>query len=105
MGREQLIGDLLPSRVNVGLSALIGITALPGQLALSLQYLTGGTLEIVSATAPVGAGSGFIMPANVILSFDTTGTIWLSSQSATTTVMVLRGRSQGFEGASLGYFG
>lgn len=105
MGREQLIGDLLPSRVNVGLSAIIGITSLPGQLALSLQYLNGGTLEIVSATAPVAPGSGFILPANVILSFDTTGTIWLASQAATTTVMVLRGRSQGFEGASLGFNG
>lgn len=105
MARDKVLGDLLPSRVFVGLSTLIGITSLPGQQALSLEYLSGGTLEIVSSGASVGWGQGFIVPSNAILSFDVSGTIWLAASSATTTIMVLRGRSQGFEGASLGFLG
>lgn len=105
MAREGIAGDFLPQRISVGLSALVGITGLPGQVALSLQYLSGGTLEIASLGASVGWGAGWIIPASSIISGDISGTIWLASSGTTTTVMVLRSRSQGFEGASMGYLG
>lgn len=89
----------------MGLSTLIGLTGLPGQLSISLQYLAGGTLEIVHRGASIGWGQGWIMPAQSIISIDTNGTVWLASAGSTTTVMVLRSRSQGFEGASFGFRG
>lgn len=105
MARESISSDLLPQRINVGLSSLIGITGLPGQMSISLQYLSGGTLEIVSLGASIGWGQGWIIPAQSIISADTSGTLWLASSGATTTIMVLRARSQGFEGASYGLNG
>ncbi len=105
MGREKIIFDLVPSRVAVGLSSIIGITALAGQQALSLEYFDGGTLLIVNPGASMGWANGFIVPDSAILSFDAAGTIWLAATGATVTVNVLRGRSQGFEGASLGFTG
>jgi hypothetical protein len=84
MAREAISADLLPQRVNIGLSSLIGITGLPGQMAVSLEYLSGGTLEIVSLGASVGWGQGWIIPSQSIISADTNATIWLASSGATT---------------------
>lgn len=105
MPSDLTAGDLLPQRVNVGLSALIGITGLPGQFSLSLQYAAGGTLEIASLGASVGWGQGWLFPLNSIVSIDISSTVWLASSGATSTVMVLRSRSHGFEGASMGFRG
>lgn len=106
MAREQISGDVLPLQINVGLSALVGVTGLPGQMSVSLQYIAGGSLEIVSLGASIGWGSGWPIPASSIVTIDTGGTVWLaSSGGATTIVAVLRARSQGFEGASLGFGG
>lgn len=105
MAVNKILGDLLPTRVFIGLSSIIGITCLPGQQALTMQYLNGGTLEIVSPPASINWGQGFVVPSNAILTFDLSGVVWLASSGATTTVQVIRGRGQGFEGASMGFRG
>lgn len=98
MGREKVIAGFEPYSVAVGLSSLIGLTVMPGQINLSMQYMSGGTLRIESYGASLGSMQGFIVPTNAILTFDTIGTVWLSSAGATSIVQVLVGRSQGFEG-------
>jgi hypothetical protein len=99
------IYDILPGRISVGLSSVIGITCLPGQNALTLEYLSGGTLEIVNPPANINWGQGFIVPNTAILSFDLSGILWLASSGATSTAMIVRGRGQGFAGATLGTTG
>jgi hypothetical protein len=103
--RSNLLEDLLPRRFNVGLSSILGITNLPGQLSISIQYMSGGTLEIVAPGASIGWGNGWVMPQFSIATFDANGTIWLASSGATTVVSVITGRGEGFAGASLGFRG
>ena len=94
--------DVLPGRVNIGVSTILGVTCLPGQNCLTLEYLSGGTLEIVNPVAGIGVGQGFLVPNNAILTFDLSGILWLASSGATSIAMVIRGRGAGFEGATLG---
>ena len=100
-----LSGNLVPQRFNVGLSAILGIANIPGQLAIAIQYYSGGTLEIVNPNTNISWGQGWLVPANSIVSMDTNSTVYLASSSATTTVGILRAQGQGFQGASLGYRG
>lgn len=95
---RKFIADFVPERVAIGLSAIVGISVMPGQLSVSLEMLSGQTLEIVNPNTPVLWGSGFPFPTNAIMSFDSIGTMWLAASGATAVVVVLRGRSEGFEG-------
>lgn len=103
--RSNLSSDILPYRANIGLSQLIGITGLPGQISISIQYISGGTLEIASLGASIGWGQGWLVPAQSIVSMDLTSTLWLASSGATTSITVLVGRGEGFAGASFGFRG
>lgn len=107
--REKISYNMVVQRLNVGPSAIIGITAVPGQLSLGIQYLSGGTLEIMSPSygftgTPV-SGQGYPIQAGLQYNFDCAGTIYLASVSATSVVSVVRGLAKGFEGASLGFKG
>lgn len=101
----QTFGNLVPQRFNVGLSAIFGITNMPGQLSVSIEYYSGGTLEIVNPNASISWGQGWIIPTGSIVSIDTNSIIYLASSGTTTTIGVLIGQRQGFFGASLGYRG
>jgi len=98
MAREKVIADFIPERITVGLSSIIGVSVRPGQISVSLEWLSGGTLLIVNPNTPALWDQGFVVPGSAICSFDMIGTLYLAAQSATTVVSVLRGRSQGFEG-------
>ncbi len=78
---------------------------MPGQLTVTIQYYSGGTLEIVNPNASISWGQGWLFPAGSIVSIDTTSMIYLASSGATTTIGVLIGQNQAFYGASLGYRG
>lgn len=88
----------VPERVAVGLSTVIGVTVRPGQVSVSLEMLSGQTLEIVASPgSSISWGQGFPFPTNAIMSFDSIGTMWLAASGATAMVVVLRGLSEGFE--------
>lgn len=95
---RKYIAAFVPERLAVGLSTIVGVTVLAGQVSVSMEMLSGQTLEIVAAPgASVGWGQGFPFPTNAIMSFDSIGTMWLAASGATALVVVLRGRSEGFE--------
>lgn len=106
MAREPIAVDLLPRNfaVGTGASVFIGVTALPGQEAITVRYVSGGTVAIVNLPAAIGYSAGYLLPLTD-LKFDLSGTFWLQSSGATSIVQVIHHRSQGFEGATLGYNG
>lgn len=72
-------------RLAVGLSSVFGLTGLPGQIGIKVQYLSGGTLEIGGASLTWGQGA--IMPTLVAPEvIQTAGTIYLVASGATTIV-------------------
>lgn len=94
-------------QLNVGLSAVIGLTNIPGQCPpVLLRYLSGGTLEIVG-TGGTQVGSGFtgILPSVAVgsgfqmrsgdpaISVNTDGTIFFISSGATSIVSFIQHRS------------
>lgn len=90
--------------VPVGATLAVLVSQNPGQNSTILKYFAGGTLEIFGVTygLTLGAsalaslsGTGYIMGASEILSFNGPVRLYLSSTGATTTVMCLRGKTQG----------
>lgn len=104
MAREADGKALVCGALQVGLSSIIGLTSIPGQLPYTvLRYLSGGTLEIVGiGGTQVGTGfTGLIPPATVGSGFqlragdpplylDMSGTIYFLSSGATSIVSVIR---------------
>ncbi len=97
---------IFAERVHIGLSAAIGLTQIPGQISTSFKYLSGGTLEIVGSTAinappgwslPVATwGAGYIVGTAEVIACDGPASFYLRSTGATSTIMVLRGLSNGY---------
>lgn len=57
-----------------------------------MKLVTGGTLEIVSGNTASPWGLGYYLSATEVVSFGQyTGTIFLCSSGATSTVAILRG--------------
>lgn len=104
--REKIAYNMVVQRLNVGVSAIIGVTAVPGQLSVALQYMSGGTLEIFNPvygfTGTPVTGQGYPIVAGAAFGFDCAGTFFLASTGATSVVAVMRGLAKGFEGATLG---
>lgn len=69
-------------RLAVGLSSVFGLTGLPGQIGIYVQYLAGGSLEIGGAS--LTWGQGCVMPTLVAPAIiNTAGTIYLVASGAT----------------------
>jgi hypothetical protein len=91
MARET-IGQALSSKsFAVGLSTIIGLTGIVGQMGLHVESLTsGGTLEIGGAS--LTWGQGFFLSSNVaqVRYFPVAGTVWFAATGATCVVNVSR---------------
>lgn len=101
---------LVCGQLAVGLSAVIGLTMIPGQVSpLLLRYLNGGTLEIVgTAGTMVGTGFTSVLPsltpntgfqvaaAGTVLTLNVANTIYFISSGATSVVSYVQHRSQDF---------
>lgn len=85
-------------RVSVGLSSVIGVTIVPGQIATVVKYFTGGTLELVNGLTPSPWGMGYVFGSTEALAIDQSTTAYFAATGATVTVMMVRGRSAGYEG-------
>jgi len=106
MAREPIAVDLLPERITVGngASIFIGVTALPGQEFVTLQFVSGGTVAIGHPAAGVGFAAGYVLPSTP-MEIRVGGTFWLVASGATSIVQIIRHRSIGFEGATGGFNG
>ena len=89
----------------IGLSTIVGVTAIPFQSSVILKILSGNSLEIGGtfcrsngATAAFTWTKGYLLGTSEVLSFNCTGTFYLAATGATVTVHMLRGLGQGSDG-------
>ncbi len=87
--RQTDVFSVITERVNVGLSAVIGITGGPNVVSVTLEYLTGGTCELMGASTQA-AGTGYLLGSGRDLTLGGPATVFLLSAGATSTVMVLK---------------
>lgn len=92
----------IPEKVVVGLSAIVGITAIPGQNSLQIKYGSGGSLEIgstyiglVSGASPFTWGVGYLMGTSEIVYGSLNSNLYLAATGATVTCFVIRAASPG----------
>lgn len=93
MAREDDIHSHVGERHVIGLSQIVGVTVLPGQVSTLFKYFSGGSLEIGGAS--LTWGSGYLMAVGEALSIDNAATFYLAATGATTIAYSLRGRSAG----------
>ncbi len=105
---SQNIGLIGASLFNVGLSAIVKVSAGPYVSATSIKIFSGGgTLEIVmpnltlSGTGATGWGLGYAISANETVMFDGPATYYLAATGATMRCSQLIGYSSG---ATIGLF-
>jgi len=92
MARSEDINSVLGERIHIGLSSVIGLTAVAGQIAASVKYMSGGSMEI-GVTSGGGWGGGYQMSAGEVVNLDCSGTVYMVATGATAVAVVMRGRS------------
>lgn len=97
MSRNSDIYGNIGERLVIAPGSVVGITTSPGQIAVQVKLLSGGTLEIGGATGVNGNTFGSLYPisANEVISQNNSGKFYLWASSATCTVAILRGTSAG----------
>lgn len=95
MAREDDVHGLDSIRIAVGLSGVVGVTVIPGQVAVTLKYVSGGTNIDLGGTALV-SGSGYPLATTEIFNMTCAGTFYMTAAGATAIIAVVRGKSSGF---------
>ena len=85
------IFSLQGGRLNIGLSSIIGLTAVAGQNSLYLRFISGSSIEIGDAS--LTWGSGFLWDGLTPISMNAMGTIYFAATGATCVVTFLQGRT------------
>lgn len=86
---------LTGSRVNVGLSTIIGVTVIANQVATVIRFVGGSSCEIGGAS--LTWGSGFLWDTTKDISLtDFRGTIYFAATGATAQITILKGVTSGF---------
>lgn len=94
---SQNITSLIGQVVTIGGSSIVGITVMPGEISLFVQYLSGGTIWVGGSTLSIGTGYLWDVSNIKALSFeDFSGTVYMIA-GVTAQISVLYGRSPGFE--------
>lgn len=93
MAREADIHSVQSEALSVGMSALTGITSIPGMLATLIKYGSGGSLEI--GGSDLTRGNAYLFTVGEALTLDSSGQIYLLATGATVTAYILRGKSAG----------
>lgn len=89
------VDSLVGRQITVGLSQIVGITVMAGQNSVSFYKFSGGSLLVGGAT--LTWSNGYIMQNNQIVNVQSAGTFYLAAVGSTVTVMMLFGRTSGFE--------
>lgn len=95
MRSDDEIQSLLPVRVAVGLSQVIGVTVTAGQIATTLKYFSGGSLEIVSGNTASPWGLGYLLGTTETYNANMIGTLYLAASGATAIAHVVMGKTSG----------
>lgn len=102
------IFSVLPETVHLAANATLTINALPGQVAVTLKYSSGGTLSILGTTLTLKAVNYGVASPNIsalkyvvgtseILNFDGAGSFVLLAEGATVVFQMLRGRASALD--------
>jgi len=94
MGYNTDLLSMHSGRVAVGLSGIVGITVVPGQMAFTIKNMGGGTLFIGGATLSVDGSNGYPMGLSEVLTLDLRATSFFTSVGATTIISFIRGLAQ-----------
>lgn len=90
--------------VPVGATAAYFMDSVAGEKAITIKYVSGGTLEILEAvngttmsgtTLLAVSGTGYLMGNSEVITFDGPTRMYLSCLGATTLLMSIRGKSAG----------
>lgn len=95
MAKDDDIYSGFGQRIAVGLSTIVGVTVVAGQVGSIFKYFSGGTLEIGGAT--LLWGNGYVFAVGEAIQMDNAGTFYFAATGATVVMMSLRGRSAGIE--------
>ena len=85
------IFSLQGGRLNIGLSSIIGLTAVAGQNSLYLRFISGSSIEIGGAS--LAWGSGFLWDGLAPISMNAMGTIYFAATGTTCVITYLQGRT------------
>lgn len=92
---------LKTGRLNVGLSAIVGLTLSTGAIgSLYLNQGASGTFDIVSGptlSSTNGWSAGFALGASMLLKIPMSGTVYFTCSGATGTIFFIQTLSDGFE--------
>lgn len=91
---DQTFGAIRAEQINIGLSSIIGVTVIPGQVFCQLQKSSGGTLFVGGISMLVGGTFGYHFPtAEVPITVPLAGTFYLAANGATAVCYLMRGLS------------
>lgn len=93
MSRSEDVNNIRSERLDVGTGTAIGLTVYPGQLAVQIKLLAGGTLEIGGQSQT--AGTMYPLSASEVWNGNLSGQIWLYATGATCTAAIIRGKTAG----------
>lgn len=96
MSRSEDIKFIIGQKIVIGLSQILGITLSDKQIAGTIRYASGGSLEL-GMTQGSAWGTGYLMGTGEIANINCAGTFYVAATGATVTAYVLRGLSMGSE--------
>lgn len=101
MSRETDIFSLYPETIIAASGTTLVFQPLPGQLAVTIKYGSGGTLYFAGASSSFGTsvfGTSCLYPLGTteIFNFNCAGNFSVSIAGTTTIFYVVRARSAGF---------
>ena len=102
MSARDEVSLFVSEKFTIGLSTIVGVTAIAGQNATVLKYTSGGSLEIGGAHSMVNGatvafswGNGYLMGSSEILNVNMSGIFYLAATGATVICHLIRGKTQG----------
>lgn len=97
MGQPDDIYGVEGKRIDIGLSAIVGITAIPYQSAVNIKMQSGGTLTVGGAT--LSWGIGYLMDAGETVFWNGRASFYMAATGSTCTVYLFRGGTSNDFGA------
>lgn len=88
--QKDFVSSIQSARVNVGLSALVGITVGPSQSGLIVDYISGGSL-LIGGESMTGASTGFLIKDGLPFSGSMVGTVYLLAVGSTAIAQWVKG--------------
>lgn len=88
MAREEIGESISSFQQTIGLSSIVGLTLIPGQMSVYIRRISGGTIEIGGASLTWGAGYALQTAAESV--FPITNTMYVAVTGSTGVISVTR---------------